>query len=142
MKRQTVLFTFFLLVAFSFLTYAQVSVQGQTSAKKDCIKESLLLGVESENLGLQSCAAYMLGEFCCDEAVVPLLKILHNSPYEEMRIMAALSLYKIGDSRGIFAIRQAIKFDDSKRVRTLCNKFYRASLQTEEKIKDSFIAAK
>ena len=142
MKRQTVLFTLSLLVAFSFLTYAQTTVHTQTFAKKDCIKKSLLLGVESENLGLQSSAAYMLGEFCCDEAVIPLLKILHNSPYEEMRIMAALSLYKIGDSRGIFAIRQAIKFDESKRVSKLCDKFYRAYLQAEEKSKDSLIAVK
>ena len=142
MKRQRLLFTFFLLVAFSFLTYAQTTVLTQTSAKKDCIKKSLLLGVESENLGLQSSATYMLGEFCCDEAVVPLLKILHNSPYEEIRIMAALSLYKIGDSRGVFAIRQAIKFDDSKRVRNMCNKFYRAYLQTKEKPVASFVAVK
>ena len=142
MKRRTVLFTFFLLVAFSFLTYAQTTLHTLTSAKKDCIKKSLLLGLESENLGLQSCAAYMLGEFCCDEAVIPLLKILHNSPYEEMRIMAALSLYKIGDSRGIFAIRQAIKFDESKRVSKLCGKFYRAYLQTKEKPVESLIAVK
>jgi hypothetical protein len=142
MKRQTVPFTFFLLVAFSFLTYAQTTMLTQTSAKKDCIKKSLLLGVESENLGLQSCAAYMLGELCCDGAVVPLLKILHNSPYEEMRIIAALSLYKIGDSRGIFAIRQAIKFDENKRVSKLCDKFYRAYLQAKEKPVGSLIAVK
>jgi hypothetical protein len=142
MKRQIVLFTFFLLVAFPFLTYAQVTVQDQLSAKKDCVKKSLLLGVESENLGLQSCAAYMLGEFCCDEAVVPLLNILHNSSYEEMRIMAALSLYKIGDSRGIFAIRQAIRFDESERVRKVCDRFYRAYLQGEEKPVVSFMVLK
>jgi len=142
MKRQTILFTFFLLVAFSFFTYAQTTVPAQTSAKKDCIIKSLLLGMESENLGLQSCAAYMLGEFCCDEAVVPLLRILHNNPLEEMRIIAALSLYKIGDSRGVFAIRQAIKFDESKRVRNMCNKFYRAYLQTKEKSVASFVAVK
>ena len=142
MKRQAALFTFFLLVAFPFLTYAQTTVQSQTSAKNDCIKESLLLGVKSDNLGLQSCAAYMLGEFCCDEAVVPLLKILHDHPYEEMRIMAALSLYKIADSRGIFAIKQAIKFDDSKRVRKLCKTFYKAYLQAEEEREGRLIAVK
>jgi hypothetical protein len=142
MKRQIILFTFFLLVAFPFLTYAQTNVPTQTSAKKNCVKKSLLLGMESENLGLQSCAAYMLGEFCCDEAVVPLLRILHNSSYEEMRIMAALSLYKIGDSRGIFAIKQAIRFDDSERVRELCDKFYTAYLQAEKRAVASFMALK
>ena len=98
--------------------------------------------MESENLGLQSWAAYMLGEFCCDEAVVPLLKILHNSPYEEMRIMAALSLYKIGDSRGIFAIKQAIKFDECERVRKICEKFYKAYLQDKENPIKDIVAVK
>jgi hypothetical protein len=59
-----------------------------------------------------------------------------------MRIIAALSLYKIGDSRGIFAIRQAIKFDESKRVSKLCDKFYRAYLQAKEKPVGRLIAVK
>jgi hypothetical protein len=53
--------------------------------------------------------------------------------------MAALALYKIGDARGLYAIKQAIRFDDSERVRNLCTKFYKAYLSKE--IEDSFIVA-
>ena len=59
-----------------------------------------------------------------DEAVIPLMKILKNDENEEARIMAALSLLKIKDSRGIFAIKQAIQFDESERVRKMCSIFY------------------
>ena len=73
----------------------------------------------------------MLGELCCDRGIITLLDILHSNPSEELRILAALSLYKIGDSRGIFAIKQSIKYDESDRVSRLCEKFYRAYLQEE-----------
>ena len=52
------------------------------------------------------------------------MKILKNSVEEELRIGAALSLLKIGDARGIYAIKRAIQFDESKRVRDICSKFY------------------
>ena len=38
--------------------------------------------------------------------------------------MAALALYKIGDARGINAIKQRIRFDDSERVRKMCSTLY------------------
>ena len=66
-------------------------------------------GINSGNQGLRMSSAYFLGEFKCDEAVIPLMKILKSDDNEESRIMSALSLLKIGDSRGIFAIKQAIQ---------------------------------
>jgi len=71
----------------------------------------------------------MVGELSCQRSVITLLKLLHDCPSEELRILAALSLYKIGDSRGIFAIKQAIKFDESKRVQRMCEIYYKAYLQ-------------
>jgi hypothetical protein len=68
----------------------------------------------------------MVGVLRCQRSVITLLQILHSSPSEELRILAALSLYKIGDSRGIFALKQAIKFDESKRVQRMCEIFYKA----------------
>ena len=99
-------------------------------AKESCIN-TLLEGLNTENRGLQAGCAYMLGELCCDRSVITLLDILHSNPSEELRILAALSLYKIGDSRGIYAIKQAIKFDESERVSRLCEKFYSAYMKNE-----------
>ena len=104
----------------------------ERTAKSESCFNSLLSGIDSDNGGLQAGCAYMLGEVECDKGVIPLLRVLHNDKREEARIIAALSLYKIGDSRGIFAIRQAIRFDDSKRVRRLCKIFYNAYLLKKE----------
>lgn len=91
---------------------------------KEIVVENYLIGLESENNGLMSSSAFYLGELKSQEAVIPLMKILKNSDEEELRIAAALSLLKIGDARGIYAIKRAIKFDESKRVRDICSKFY------------------
>jgi hypothetical protein len=91
---------------------------------REIVIENYLIGLESENNGLISSSSYFLGEIKSDEAVIPLMKILKNSDEEELRIAAALALLKIGDERGIFAIKRAIEFDESKRVSDICSKFY------------------
>ena len=74
----------------------------------------------------------MLGELRCKGALIPLLKVLHNGKCEEVRILAALSLYKINDARGIFAIKQAAIYDESERVKRICGIFYNAHLNRDE----------
>ena len=130
MKNLTSLFV----IAFLLFLSDQIFSQGNTEkniSSKDCCIKSLLQGLQSDNLGLQAGCTYMLGELCCGKSVIVLMDILHNNPSEELRILAALSLYKIRDSRGIFAIKQEMKFDESERVKRMCEKFYRAYLQGE-----------
>lgn len=127
MKRSATLFAVSLFLLLSQLLFPQEIANLSSPAKEACIK-TLFEGINSENEGLQAGCAYMFGELCCNKAVISLLEILHNNPKEEMRILAALSLYKIGDLRGIFAIKQAIKFDDSERVSKLCEGFYKSYL--------------
>jgi hypothetical protein len=38
--------------------------------------------------------------------------------------MAALSLFKIGDSRGIYAIKKSAESDESETVKKMCTIFY------------------
>jgi HEAT repeat protein len=84
------------------------------------VVKNLINNLKSENKGVIESSAYMLGEFKSKDALIPLLAILHTSPDESTRIIAALSLSKIGTDRGIFAVKQAVEFDDSPRVRVLC----------------------
>jgi len=86
--------------------------------------KSLIAGLESDNLGLKTSSAYMIGELEIKEAVIPLMKVLRNNENEQARIIAALSLYKIGSPTAIFAVKQASKFDKSERVRKMCFRFY------------------
>ena len=87
-------------------------------------EQNLLVGLDSDNDGLKTSSAYSLGELNSSKAVIPLLKMLRNESKECNRIMAALALYKIGDARGINAIKQRIRFDDSERVRKMCSTLY------------------
>jgi len=128
MKRILLLFSVSLTILLFTQTFSQEIADKDFLAKENCIK-TLIQGINSDNPGLKAGCIYMIGELCCDRAVVILLDILHNNPSEELRILAALSLYKINDSRGIYAIRQAIRFDNSERVRRLCERFYKAYLQ-------------
>jgi hypothetical protein len=94
-------------------------------------EENLLIGLNSNNYGLKTSSAQILGDIKSEKAVIPLMRILKSSDDEKFRIVAALSLYKIQNPRGLFAVRQAAKFDPSNRVKKLCLNFYLDSEKEE-----------
>ncbi|HEX2865424.1 MAG TPA: HEAT repeat domain-containing protein [Ignavibacteriales bacterium] len=87
-------------------------------------EESLLKSIKSGNFDERVNSAYALGEIKSAKAMIPLLAMLKDEPVEGARIMAALSLYKIGKEQGIYAIERAAQFDKSERVRKMCTNFY------------------
>jgi HEAT repeat protein len=99
---------------------------GDNAKVKDSSVESLIIGVNSDNFGLRTSAAYMLGELKCEKGVIPLMRMLKSEEREDARIAAALALTKIENPKGIFALKQAIKFDESEWVRRMCGNFYNA----------------
>lgn len=114
---------------FSTISYGFDKSTLQNPVTRKAVITNLLIGLRSDNYGLRTGSAYMLGEIEANEAVIPLMKMLRTEKNEDGRIVAALALYKINDSRGDFAVRQAIKFDDSKRVRKMCTNFYNQILR-------------
>ena len=128
MKRIILLFSVSLTILLFTQTLSQEIDEIKFPPKENCIS-TLIQGLNSDNPGVRAGCIYMFGKLCCDRGVIALLDILHSDPSEELRILAALSLYKINDSRGIYAIKQAIRFDKSERVRRLCKTFYKAYLQ-------------
>lgn len=84
---------------------------------------NLLIGLASDNLGLRESCAFMLGEIGSQKAVVPLMAMLHDG-VESSRVVAALALTRIGDARGVYAVKQAAKFDPSERVQKLAAWYY------------------
>lgn len=115
----------FIIVLQVFFTFTSTVIGGNKERNKQ-IAESLIMGINSHNLGLRTSSAQMIGDLKLKDGVIPLLRMLKNDKSEDARIVAALSLLKIGDSRGIFALKQAIKFDESDRVRRVCSKFYKS----------------
>ncbi len=122
------LVTAVLVLFFTVSVFAKSNVNVKTTYNKALAEASLLEGISSQNQGLSLSSANMLGEIKSSNAVIPLMKILRNSDNEASRITAAQALIKIGDARGVFAVKKAAEFDDSQRVRSLCAKFYFQSL--------------
>ena len=112
--------TTLLLLLFTTSLFAGNSVEQNYSK----IEQNLLVGLTSENEGLKMRSAYFLGEIKSQKAIIPLMKMLKNSASVEERLIAALSLAKIKSDKGMFAVKQRIKFDDSERVQRLCKIFY------------------
>ena len=90
---------------------------------KNAAEQNLLVGLASDNIGLRESCAFMLGEIGSEKAVVPLMAMLHDGG-ESSRIVAALALSRIGEARGVFAVKQAAKFDPSERVQKLAAWYY------------------
>jgi HEAT repeat protein len=129
MKSIKILTTTLVLLLLAVSLYAGEAPTVKKNLNMDLVEENLINGLTETNRGVAISSAQMLGEIKSNKAVVPLMRILKNSNDEAARISAALSLYKIGDARGLYAVKQAVKFDDSQRVRNMTNKFYMESLK-------------
>jgi hypothetical protein len=88
------------------------------------IEANYLVGLNSNNIGLRTSCAYFLGEMKSDKAIIPLLKLLRYGETEQSRIIAALSLYKIGSRIGMYRIKGLAQTDKSEKVRRVLDRIY------------------
>jgi hypothetical protein len=91
-------------------------------------EENLLIGLQADNQGVREGSAYMLGELKSSKAVIPLMAML-KSGSETSRVVAALALTRIGDARGVYAVKRAATFDESPQVQQKCAFFVNAYAQ-------------
>jgi HEAT repeat protein len=82
--------------------------------------DNLILCIESENEGIRSWGVFFAGKYQVEETVIPLLRVLHDDKNDAIRKLAVHALFRIGDTRGIFAIKGSARFDESEEVRNLC----------------------
>lgn len=125
---KNLIFVTTLLVVFAVTTLAAGHDGYRKSVSGNSV-DNYLEGLESQNFGLKLSAAYYLGEYGCQDAVIPLLRMLKSDKRVEARIAAAVALFKLNDDRGLYAVKEAIKFDDSKRVRKICSLLYHEHLK-------------
>ncbi len=97
------------------------------------IAENLTQGIESDNEGLRISSATMILEFIDNSIVkpddfskslIPLLRMLDNGKTESERMTAALTLYSLDNSIGIYRLRGAARFDQSEKVRSVSKNLY------------------
>jgi len=83
----------------------------------DSYNRYLIKSLEDENIGIRTSAAVLLGDRKVVDAVKPLVNMLENEKDYSARIVAAISLYKIGDDSIIPILEKQIKKDKNKTVR-------------------------
>ena len=111
------------------LVLSSITLVASDNNANDKIEQNLLVGLNSDNYGLKTSSAYLLGEFGTSKSLIPLMKVLRNGDTEEERISAAIALIKMNTAQSVFAVKQSGMFDESQRVRRLCTMFYQESLK-------------
>ena len=104
-----------------------------SSEKKSAVVDNLTTAVKSDNTGLQTSGALVLSNMISDSyiksddasvALIPLMKMLKEGKTDEERIVAAVALYQLGNSIGIYCLRGVAVYDDNDRVATVCKNLY------------------
>jgi HEAT repeat protein len=98
------------LTAILLVTICQSISFGQNTAQLskrnyERAEQSYLNGLESNNFGMRANSAYYLGELKSQAAVFHLINMIYRDRNYGCRIVAALSLFKIGDAAGIQAVK-------------------------------------
>jgi hypothetical protein len=73
------------------------------------IESNYLKGLNSENPSLRVSCAYFLGEMKSEKALIPLMDLFHNTKNDGAKLVAAWSLLKIGNPRGVNLVKRAIE---------------------------------
>jgi hypothetical protein len=123
MKKSIILIAVLTFAVFLAPLMAQEAVLPQ-NANKTLIEDNLFAGLTQNNTGLQRSCALMLGKLESDRAVIPLMAVFHTSPNANVRIAAAWALCKIGDPRGVYAVKMGVKYDEQTKVQTTCAWYY------------------
>jgi hypothetical protein len=123
MKIQCALIVLVLLVPAFAAGRAEDSVL-PAGANKTLIEENLLIGLSSDNKGLQRSSALMLGYIRSERAVIPLMSVLKECDNSSLKIAAAWSLCNIGDPRGTFAVKREVEYNECYKTRLACAWYY------------------
>ena len=116
MKKLTVVATVLVLCGLIMPAQAQDEVL-PPGADKDLIVQNLLVGLTTDNAGLQRSSALMLGQIYADGASIPLMAAMRHDDNPEVRIAAAWALCRIGDEVGTYLVKHKIRFEENETVR-------------------------
>lgn len=98
---------------------AQKASNGKASLNEFAIK-NLIQGISHENDGVRKASIYYAGKFMVEQTVDALIEQLKNEKYPSYRQSIILSLYIIGNEKGLDAINNAAFTDPDLEVKRMC----------------------
>ena len=142
MKTRTVVIVMMLIIGAVYLNAQGISLPA--NADKELIEDNLLAGLRSDNAGLKSSCAFMLGKMKSTRAVIPLMALLRKCDDLHIKTSAAWALCNIGDPRGTFAVKREVQFSSCCKTKLRCAWYYENLVQngtfTFNKIGEDIIA--
>jgi len=113
--------TFVVLFLLSMFTsiYAENTPNKKSNVSNEAIEKTLLIGLNSDNLGLKISSAYMLGEIKSKNAIAELTTFIKNVDNDKARLTAILALLKIASSESNVALNQN---ENNSEISQLCER--------------------
>jgi len=93
--------------------------------------EYLIKSLNDENIGRRASAAQLLGDRSVQLAVQPLINMLQSDKDFRVRIVAAVSIYKVGDSSVLSQLKKIYKNEKNRTVRHVLSGII-VAFQTQE----------
>ncbi|HSP86547.1 MAG TPA: HEAT repeat domain-containing protein [Ignavibacteriaceae bacterium] len=119
-----------LITVFILLSGSVLNAQNDNPVKvKEVALKNLLVGIQSENEGLQRSSIFLAGKYKLTPAIDVLSEQLAEVENVNTRILIALSLYQIGSVEILPAIKKSAANDDDLKVRKICTEIYNAFVQ-------------
>lgn len=113
-----------LLTALVFLLSGTLNAQRNAEKFDKNAVGNLISGIKSDNEGLKRNSIYFAGKYKVEETVEVLTEQLKTETDAADKILIALSLYQIGNSNGLEAVKQTAKNDTDERVKAMCEHIY------------------
>lgn len=122
MKRSLVVVL--ILAALTAMAFAGEPAEKAKPFDKAKVEQNLLIGLASDNTGLQRSCALMLGQIKSERAVIALMDKLRSNNPECVRIASAWALSRIGNPFGTYLVKMSVSFDDNAKIRAHCAWYY------------------
>ena len=139
--RRSNLIAVILFAAFALTTIGNAQDEKRTY-NENAVK-NLVKGIKSENEGLKKSSIYYAGKYKITDAVDALVDKIVKEKDPDTRILIALSLYQIGDYKGLEAVKEQALNDNDERVKSMSalifNEFYK-NYTGDQKLSDYFVA--
>lgn len=100
-------------------TFAQETVY-KNWPNKNKVLATIAAGINSDNLGIQKSSISLAGKHQITDLVPELIKQFQENENSEVRYLAAMVLYKIGDNKGLDAIKAAITNEENELIKNFC----------------------
>ncbi len=95
--------------------------------------KSYVMGLKSSNAGLVKSCIHYAGLYKITETIEPLVDILNDSSKDfTTRVSAAMSIYNIGNDKGMASIKNFSESSKEEKIKEVCSAIYQDYLDTQK----------